>query len=216
MSVDRSSPKEHGRSRSGIHHKKQSARKRRRLSGLGQTCGNGRAACGQGLACNCQVQASGRRLFGAPKAAPCVCYHAPPLPEPPSPSLPPSSPPPAVITHYGQSANSAWTGTWTSAQTFCQNNGHQDLCRYSTICPNGRTNPPIFGQLSSDQWTPVRGDVGATYATNFLQVGTRTVPRDNCCLMGDAANCHSYTGPNFWGASRHSYMNDLYCCDFDP
>ena len=142
----------------------------------------------------------------------------PPPPTPPTPPTPPPAPPPhpppVAITHYPRAENGAWDGSWSSAQSFCHNKGHQDLCRYSTLCPNGRQNSPVNGRLAQDEWTPVRGDVGATHATNFVQVGTRSSPRDDCCLLGDV--CHGYHGPNFWGASRHSYMDELYCCDHEP
>jgi len=79
---------------------------RRRLTlQLGDTCGDAaQGGCGNGLACDCMHDKSGRRLFGAPSAGSrgvhqntCICTNLPPSPpSPPLPSLPPPVRPPPV------------------------------------------------------------------------------------------------------------------------
>ena len=111
---------------------------------------------------------------------------------------------------YSHTALPGWDGKWDSAQSFCQSEGG-DLCDYATMCYHGRTHDSVFGQLSEDEWVPVKG---VSVHKEYVQIGTRTSPNDDCCLVSDTA-CHGLSGRTDWAdawGSRQNYQDHIPCC----
>ncbi|EOD23735.1 hypothetical protein EMIHUDRAFT_367927 [Emiliania huxleyi CCMP1516] len=111
---------------------------------------------------------------------------------------------------YGHAANPGWNGKWDSARSFCQSKGG-DLCDYAALCPGGRQIDSTFGQLSQDEWIPVKGP---SVLKDYVQIGTRTSPRDDCCLISDDV-CHGLRGRADWAdawGSRTYFQNHIGCC----
>ena len=132
----------------------QKKRLRRRRLNIGDSCTADGPSCGMGNECACE----GRRLFGAPSAAPaCTCQAIPSPPSPSSPPpLPPFSPPPPPA-----SPGPVFEMTETlslTAQSGCSNCAYSaegnaaDLPRGTdpyTIEVFSRTSPPLLLSIPS-------------------------------------------------------------------
>ena len=111
---------------------------------------------------------------------------------------------------YSHTALPGWDGKWNSAQSFCQAQGG-DLCDYADLCPGGRTTDSVFGQLAQDEWIPVKG---TSILKDYVQIGTRVSPRDDCCLISDSV-CHGLGTRSDWAdawGSRQPYQDHFACC----
>ena len=71
--------------------------------------------------------------------------------------------------------------------------------------------PPLPHPHPQPQWIPVKGP---SVLKDYVQIGTRTSPRDDCCLISDDV-CHGLKGRADWAdawGSRTYFQNHIGCC----